>query len=90
MPTIKSLTKEIKLYFSNKLLANVKRAPTGPKGNLCWAVKKAENLVHDEIPSELTLVGLAVAPNDVANSFANHFQSNVKTLICGSKLNANV
>ena len=90
MPTIKSLTKEIKLYFSNKLLANVKRAATGPKGNLWRAVKKAKNLVHDEIPSELTLVGLAVAPNDVANSFANHFHSKVKTLILGSKLNANV
>ena len=52
--------------------------------------EKAKNLVHDKIPSELTLVGLAVAPNDVANSFANHFQSKVKTLIHGSKLNANV
>ena len=38
----------------------------------------------------MTLGGLAVAPNDVANSFANYFQSKVKTLIGGSNLNANV
>ena len=51
---IKSLTEEIKRYFSCKLLSNVKRAAAGPKDNLWRAVKKAKNVVHAEIPSDLT------------------------------------
>ena len=57
LPTVKLLTKEIRAYFAKIRIGNVKRAAAGPNGNLWRAVKKAKNLVHDEIPSNLTLGG---------------------------------
>ena len=55
-PSIKLLSREISNYFSRqRRIGNVKRAATGPNGNLWRAVKRAKNLVQDEIPSNLTL-----------------------------------
>ena len=53
--------------------------------NLWRAVKSAKNIVHDNIPSSLTLGGIAVHPGDVANSFAKHFHSKVNNLLMPPK-----
>ena len=90
VPLINVLTKEIRDYYSRLRVGNVNRAATGPKGNLWRAVKIAKNLVHDDIPSNLTLGGIAVAPCDIANSFAKHFSSKVRSFVSSSKLDDNV
>ena len=86
MPKIKDLTKEIKVYFHKLRVGNVKRAASGPNGNLWRAVKVAKNLVQEEVPCNLTLGGLAVAPNDIANSFAKHFSRKIISLVTSSKI----
>ena len=63
LPSIKLLSREISNYFSRQRIGNVKRAATGPNGNLWRAVKRAKNIVQDEIPSNLTLGGKVVAPD---------------------------
>ena len=90
MSIVKTLTTEIKTHFRGKLISNVKRAATGTNGNIWRAVKRAKNLVHEVIPNNLTLGGVAVAPCNVANSFAGYFQSKVKRLAEASNLNVNV
>ena len=90
MPTIKLLTNEIRAYFTKIRIGNVKRAATGPNGNIWNGVKRAKNLVKDEIPSNLTLGGRAVAVNEVANSFAKHFSDKVKSFVRTSNVDANV
>ena len=58
--------------------------------NLWRAVKSAKNIVHDNIPSSLTLGGIAVHPGDVANSFAKHFHSKVNNFVNATQVNRNV
>ena len=55
LPSIKLLSREISNYFSRQRIGNVKRAATGPNGNLWRAVKRAKNIVQDKIPSNSTL-----------------------------------
>ena len=58
---------------------------------MLWrAVKSAKNIVHDNIPSSLTLGGIAVHPGDVANSFAKHFHSKVNNFVNATQVNRNV
>ena len=61
LTAIKSLNKVIKEFHLSNRISDVKRAVAGPNGNIWHAVKRAKNLVHEDIPSNLTLGGLPVA-----------------------------
>ena len=78
------------MYQKKKFVGKVKRAATGLNGNLWRAVKSAKNIVHDEIPNNLTLGGggEVVAPCDIANSFAKHFSSKVKSFVSSAKIDS--
>ena len=85
-----ALNKEIRTFHLSKKISTVKQAASGPGGNIWKAVKRAKNVVHDEIPSNLTLGGIPVACGNVANSFAKHFSSKVKQFVTSAKVDSNV
>ena len=87
---IKSLNKEIKSYFVENKTGKVKRAISGNKNNIWKAVKMAKNLSQTSIPSYLTFGGLQVPVNQLADSFASHFQSKVSTNVLKTKVNSSV
>ena len=87
---IKSLNKEIKAFHLSNRISNIKRATNGPNGNIWLAVKRAKNLVHEDIPSSMTLGGNVVARGDLANSFAGYFFNKVKQLVNTTKVDSNL
>ena len=61
-PLIKNLNKEIKDYFVSRKVNKVKQAARGHKTNVWKAVKVAKNLCPVDIPSNLTVGGIPIAP----------------------------
>ena len=86
---IRFLNREIKTYFASIKISNVWRATLGGSANLWKAVKLAKNIVTNELPSDLTLVGVPVAGGDVANSFAKHFSEKIKLNVSKARVNLN-
>ena len=89
-PEIKILNKEIVTHFRGLKSSNVKRAAMGNKGNIWKAVKIAKNLNVDSLPKNLSLGGIPVAENDIANSFAVYFSKKVTTNVKKTKVNPKV
>ena len=52
--------------------------------------KIAKNLNVDSLPKNLSLGGIPVAENDIANSFALHFSKKVTSNVKKTKINPNV
>ena len=77
-------------HFRGLKSSNVKRAAMGNKGNIWKAVKIAKNLNVDSLPKNLSLGGIPVAENDIANSFALHFSKKVTSNVKKTKINPNV
>ena len=89
-PAIKILNKDIRIYFRDLKISNVKRAAMGTKGNVWKAVKVAKNLNIDSLPKNLTLGGRPIAEGDIASSFAGYFSRKVTSNVESTKINPNV
>ena len=85
---IRSVNREIMDYFKGRKVSKVTQLSTGPRANLWDAVKVAKNKCPVDIPLNLTLGGVPVAPGDVAGSFDKFFSDKVKVKVTNAKVNA--
>ena len=78
---IKLLNKEIRSYFAGRRIGKIRSIATGGKGNVSlWkAVKVAKNLNTNDYPDSMTLGGVPVAGPDLADAFACHFDTKIRT-----------
>ena len=86
---IKLLNFEINNHFINAKREKVRGAAQGASVNLWRAVGLARGLVQNEIPTDLTLDGMPVPRNSLANSFGEHFSSKVKRAVGGLIIDQN-
>ena len=89
---IRNLNKEIRTHFTGIRRDKVRRLATASKGNVgLWkAVKLAKNLNNNDIPKNMSLGGLPVSQLNLANAFAEYFDSKVKSGVASAVINPDV
>ena len=75
------------MYFAEKRRSAVRCAANSIKGNIWRAVGMAKDLNPDAIPTNLTLGGKNVNPNEVAGAFAKYFSHKIKTNVSRARVN---
>ena len=88
---IKLLNKEIRSYFAGKCRSKIRSIVTSGSGNIgLWkAVKVAKNLNSNEYPESMTLEGVPVAGSDLADAFAGHFNTKIKSNVSLARVDPN-
>ena len=71
-------------------MCRVKQAAVGGGTNLWKAVKIAKNLNNENIPDNLTLNDIPIAPGTSAECFARHFSEKIKSTSSKCKIGGGV
>ena len=88
---IKSIDTKIKDYFRTKKSVNVKRCIIPGNSSSLWrTVKTAKDVNTNSIPSTLYESGIEIENEQVAERFANYFDTKIKNFLQQTSINDNV
>ena len=88
---IKQLNMQIRRYFYHQKVNFIKNKIIPGNSKTLWdAVALAKNLPKLNLPKNMIMNGIPIAPNELSNKFAEYFEAKVEKIVAESVINQSV